>query len=392
MNKDLKSILNKLEKKGGSDGINITFDEKGIQAVKGKDGYSPIKGQDYFTAREIKEIIAIVKREATPVKGKDYWTNKELAEAIRAVSSSVKVPKDGKDGADGVDGQDGTTPDARAVAIDAVTLLESFDGDSRLSATALRDFEEALDIALKNPDFKIALNTDQIVGIQDLLPQYPPMNAGGSGATFLKSMRDVDLSGLTKNSDGKYELGSGSGTGSGAVTNNYSSILAPQLFNPDSTGVTAETDTFTLSSDKSVAIVTVNGQTIDDSEYSLSGTTLTVTPDNGFTSTSDEVLVFQHTFAVSATGFSTAYTAVSATYTVLATDSIVNCTANTFTVTLPSAATVGSGVQFTIKNSGTGVITVDGDGTETIDGTLTKTLAQYDSITIASDGVNFIII
>lgn len=212
MNNDLKKILQKLENRGGNNGINITFDENGIKGVRGNDGYTPVKGQDYFTAQEIKQIIEIVRQQATPVKGKDYWTAQEVADIIRYIQSNVKDGEDGKDGRDGRDGVDGETPDTRAVAIDAVTLLESFEGDARLSATALRDFEVALDEALKNPDFKISLSADQISGIQDLLPKYPPMNAGGSGATFLKSLRDVDLSALTKNADGKYVLGGGSGS------------------------------------------------------------------------------------------------------------------------------------------------------------------------------------
>jgi hypothetical protein len=70
---------------------------------------------------------------------------------------------------------------------------------------------------------------------------------------------------------------------------------------------------------------------------------------------------------------------------------ILNCTANTFTVTLPTA--VGRvGKEYTIKNSGSGVITLEGDGTETIDGALNQTLNQYDSITVVSDGTNWIII
>ena len=70
---------------------------------------------------------------------------------------------------------------------------------------------------------------------------------------------------------------------------------------------------------------------------------------------------------------------------------IVNCTANTFTVTLPTA--VGNkGLEYIIKNSGSGVITVDGNGTETIDGATTRTLIQYESIQIVSDGANWLII
>ena len=212
MNNDLKKILQKLENRGGNNGINITFDENGIKGVRGNDGYTPVKGQDYFTEQEIRQIIEVVRQQATPVKGKDYWTAQEVADIIKYIQSNVKDGENGKDGRDGRDGVDGETPDTRAVAIDAVTLLESFEGDARLSATALRDFEVALDEALKNPDFKISLSADQISGIQDLLPKYPPMNAGGSGATFLKSLRDVDLSALTKNADGKYVLGGGSGS------------------------------------------------------------------------------------------------------------------------------------------------------------------------------------
>jgi hypothetical protein len=85
------------------------------------------------------------------------------------------------------------------------------------------------------------------------------------------------------------------------------------------------------------------------------------------------------------------YTAVTATYTVLDTDHTINCTANTFTVTLPTAVDI-QGRIYNIKNSGTGTITVDGDGTETIDGALTQTLSQYDGITVQSTNAGWIII
>lgn len=74
------------------------------------------------------------------------------------------------------------------------------------------------------------------------------------------------------------------------------------------------------------------------------------------------------------------------------TDCVVNCTANTFTVTLPTAVGI-EGQYFVIKNSGTGVITIDGDGSETIDGATNKTLSvQYESMTLVSNGANWIIV
>jgi hypothetical protein len=82
---------------------------------------------------------------------------------------------------------------------------------------------------------------------------------------------------------------------------------------------------------------------------------------------------------------------ISALHTVVATNHMINCTANNFTVTLPTAVGI-QGKEYIIKNSGSGVITVDGDGTETIDGDLTQSLNQYDSLTIVSDNTNWIII
>lgn len=57
-------------------------------------------------------------------------------------------------------------------------------------------------------------------------------------------------------------------------------------------------------------------------------------------------------------------------YTVVAGDlgTIINCTSGTFTVSLTAAATLGSGFNCWIWNTGTGVITIDPSGAETVDG------------------------
>ena len=65
-----------------------------------------------------------------------------------------------------------------------------------------------------------------------------------------------------------------------------------------------------------------------------------------------------------------------AAYTVVAGDlgKIINCTANSFTVSLTAAATLGSGFNVTIWNTSTtstDAITIDPDGTETLDGLTT---------------------
>ena len=57
-------------------------------------------------------------------------------------------------------------------------------------------------------------------------------------------------------------------------------------------------------------------------------------------------------------------------YTVVAGDlgTIINCTSGTFTVSLTAAATLGSGFNCWVWNTGTGVITINPNGTETVDG------------------------
>lgn len=86
-----------------------------------------------------------------------------------------------------------------------------------------------------------------------------------------------------------------------------------------------------------------------------------------------------------------AFTQKSADYTLTDLDYHIECIANTFTITLPTAVGI-SGREYSIKNSGSGIITVDGDGAETIDGAATQTLNQWDSIKIVSNGSNWLII
>ena len=81
-------------------------------------------------------------------------------------------------------------------------------------------------------------------------------------------------------------------------------------------------------------------------------------------------------------------------------DDVVLVTGTT-TITLYDAAGVtdnqgieaNAGSRVTIKNIGTGSVTIDGSGTQTIDGTLTKIITeQYVALELFSDGSNWYII
>jgi hypothetical protein len=85
-----------------------------------------------------------------------------------------------------------------------------------------------------------------------------------------------------------------------------------------------------------------------------------------------------------------AYTAKTANYLAGPLDYQIECTANSFTVTLPTAVGV-TGKVYSIKNSGTGVITLATTSSQTIDGSLTQTLTQYDNLVVFSNGANWII-
>lgn len=85
------------------------------------------------------------------------------------------------------------------------------------------------------------------------------------------------------------------------------------------------------------------------------------------------------------------YVAKTANYTLGLQDYTVDCTANSFTITLPTAVGI-TGRIYNIKNTGTGTITVDADGTETIDGDLTESVYQYENLQIQSTGAGWIIL
>jgi hypothetical protein len=73
------------------------------------------------------------------------------------------------------------------------------------------------------------------------------------------------------------------------------------------------------------------------------------------------------------------------------TDYVYNVTSGTFTLTMPTA--VSNTNRYTIKQSGTGVLTIDTTSSQTIDGSTTYTMSkQYQAIDLISDGTNWIIV
>ena len=85
------------------------------------------------------------------------------------------------------------------------------------------------------------------------------------------------------------------------------------------------------------------------------------------------------------------YVAKTGNYTPGNADGVIDCTSGSFTITLPTAVSK-IGKSFTIKNSGSGRITVATTSSQTIDGQITQYLLQYDAMTVVSNGSNWLVI
>jgi len=92
-------------------------------------------------------------------------------------------------------------------------------------------------------------------------------------------------------------------------------------------------------------------------------------------------------------GLSLGYKTMNVAYTAQTYDYTIDCTGNTFTLTLPSSNINTIGKIYVIKNSGAGTITINTTSSQTIDGASTKVInTQYDGIMVQSDGSNWKII
>lgn len=83
--------------------------------------------------------------------------------------------------------------------------------------------------------------------------------------------------------------------------------------------------------------------------------------------------------------------AKTANYTVVAADArnLIDCT-NTITIALTAAATLGANFTFSVRNSGTGIVTIDPDGSELIDGRATIRVYPGEAFDVVCTGTAFV--
>lgn len=84
-------------------------------------------------------------------------------------------------------------------------------------------------------------------------------------------------------------------------------------------------------------------------------------------------------------GVSSAYTVTTANQ-----GDLISVTSGTFTISLPAAATAGSGFHVGINNGGTGTVTIDPSASELIDGASTKPLLSGESAVLYCTGTGWL--
>lgn len=87
--------------------------------------------------------------------------------------------------------------------------------------------------------------------------------------------------------------------------------------------------------------------------------------------------------------FSKRVSTTSVSITLSATQSTLNCT-GTITITLPTAVNI-SGREYSIKNVGTGTVTLATTSSQLIDGELTQSIYTHENLVVQSDGIGWYI-
>jgi len=160
---DLDKVLDTIKGSDGVDGEDGIDGEQGIQGEKGDRGEQGPKGDKGDAGKDGKD-------------GKDG-----------------KHGLDGKDGLDGQDGQD-FTPELRELAVNTINVLESFEGDERLDAKAIKNLPQLVQnnfdankyVAsriqnMADVDFDAIANGDTLVW--NSTRAIFEMSAGGGGGT-----------------------------------------------------------------------------------------------------------------------------------------------------------------------------------------------------------------
>lgn len=153
--------------------ILSVVDIESLEQLQGKDGYTPVRGKDYFTEEDIAGIEAFILTKV-PKAGTDFPTPAQVREFVAdAVAQIPRVKGDkGDDGRDGKDGKDGS-PDT---GLDIVKKLRALGKNQMLKISDIRGLENALRFLVSADDF------EELKKRVDNQKVVIPTNVGGEGS------------------------------------------------------------------------------------------------------------------------------------------------------------------------------------------------------------------
>lgn len=148
----------------------------------------------------------------TPVKGKDYFTPREITEMQQAVAALIRVPKDGKDAV--VDYEKILRYTYAKVAEHVSKIPRPKDGkpgkDGKDAVVDIEALVQKVILALpKQKDKKLVIDRDQILQLIDervkKIPQQPVRI--GASVSSIRALTDVNLENVAQDAQGNYILG-----------------------------------------------------------------------------------------------------------------------------------------------------------------------------------------
>lgn len=150
----------------------------------------------------------------TPVKGKDYFTEREIAEIRRDIQAMIRVPEDGKDAV--VDYEKILRYTYAKVAEHVAAIPRPKDGDKGDKGDdAVVDLDELVRKVIvqlpKQKDKKFVIDRKQIEELIDARVKTAPQQIVRLGASVasIRALTDVNLDGVAQDAQGNYILGGG---------------------------------------------------------------------------------------------------------------------------------------------------------------------------------------
>lgn len=242
------------------------------ELFRGEDGGTPERGVDYFTEEEVKAWKDEILDGAKPKKFVDYFTDEEIDWIKNYVKDGVRLevtPVKGRDYDDGKPGTPGKNADESKITADVIKKVRELDekqDEIDFSPVKIAGKLNSLDSAI---DAKVIRG---MITVEDIV------KAIKEGKLLeLRDIKNARLDSPSRSSQ-KFDMNDQRWHGSGGSSAGGSNIAMQEV-----TAVTSAPDTVTIALSQlantftSILMVTLNGQIINRTRWSVVGSTMTVT-------------------------------------------------------------------------------------------------------------------